>query len=106
MSQDWTKPSEPFQTGPCSCCDGTVDPHFVTLDIDIPGYKGDVVLLTYRDEAGVRKISINGRVFAWEQVREARAHADELFGVEHADHVMFAALQALEGDIHAGCTLN
>lgn len=106
MSHDWTKPSEPFQTGPCHCCDGTIDPHSVTVGVDIPGYKGDLVLLTYRDETGIRKLAINGHVFAWNEEKKARGYAIELFGVDHEENVMRTALQALAGDAHPGCTLN
>lgn len=96
---EWSRPPEPFDTGTCSGCGGSIEPDVVEFHVMTPVYEGDLVVVDYQAK-GVRKLMINGRVFAWDDLSTAVAHADELLGPDHAPGIMREAISRFAHSSH------
>lgn len=93
---EWSEPPKPFDTGMCTDCSASLEPQVVQFQVMTPTYEGDLVVVAYQVE-GLRKLMINGRVFPWGELDQARDHAIELLGADHADGIMEQALVTLSG---------
>ncbi len=102
LMDDWTKPQESYRTDGCPKCGGSQAPRFVEAQVATPSYEGRLVLLVYVAFGRAPKMAINGTVFDWSEIGDAKAHADELLGAEHAGPIMMQLLAQIEG---CGCEL-